>query len=448
MRFRYLPLLIVALTTPACTQQVARDTPVAPSSTPSASQVTSTFAQLNALRRQSRTLKTPLAEYAFYLDHYEHSQGAVRGFLAQVLASLEAELGAYEQAVRRYPQQPLLRSPSPPLPGAENFHASDAATAIAGLARDRRIVVINEAHHVGQTRLLSRALLPRLRALGFTHFAAEGLDERDRELGERGYPIKASGPYVNDPLYGEIIRTALKLGFIVVPYDSTADDADVAMREEDQAVHLVDRVFRAQPDARLFVHAGYAHIHKRADYFYTDTMAMRLKRKTGFDPLSIDQTVLRPIAPGLEYKDYRSLVQRFAPTAPAVLLAHGDRVAWSLEPEFYDVSVILPPPRLLHGRPDWLRDDGRIEVAIDVNLQPTSLPCVVEARYAAESGIAVPADRLLIEHADDQVVLFLRPGDYRLDALRVDGRIFFTQRLHVDPAPATSPRLPKPPASR
>ena len=445
MRFRYLLLLMPVLLACACTQQLARDTTASSSAAP---EVTATFAQLNALRRQSKTLKTPLAEYAFYLDHYEHSQGAVRGFLAQVLAALEAELGAYEQAVRRYPQQPLLRGTPAALADTQNFRATDAAAAIAELARERRIVVINEAHHVGQTRLVSLELLPRLRALGFTHFAAEGLDERDRELAARGYPVKASGPYVNDPLYGEIIRTALKLGFVVVPYDSTAADADVATREEDQAVHLLDRVFRAQPDARLFVHAGYAHIHKRADYFYTDTMAMRLKRKTGFDPLSIDQTVLRPIVSGLEYKDYRSLLQRFAPVAPSVLLAHDGHTAWSLEPDFYDVSVILPPTRLLNGRPDWLRTDARIEVAIDVDLQPASLPCVVEARYAAESSVAVPADRLLIDHAGDQVVLFLRPGDYRLDALRVDGRIFFSQRLRVDPALATSPRLPKPPASR
>jgi hypothetical protein len=442
MRFRCLLLLTFVLATPACMQQAAREQDTA------APGVAATFAQLNALRRQSRGLKTPLAEYAFYLDHYEHSQGGVRGFLAQVLAALEAELGAYEQAVRRYPQQPLLRGTPAALADTENFRAVDAAGAIAELARERRIVVINEAHHVGQTRLVSLQLLPRLRALGFTHFAAEGLDERDRDLTTRGYPVKASGPYVNDPLYGEIIRKAFKLGFVVVPYDSTTADADVATREEDQAVHLRDRVFREQPDARLFIHAGYAHIHKRAEYFYTDTMAMRLKRKTGFDPLSIDQTVLRPIAPGLEYKDYRSLVQRFAPATPSVLLARDGHSAWSLEPAIYDVSVILPPTRLVNGRPDWLRADGRIEVAIDVDLQPTSLPCVVEARYAAESGAAVPADRLLIEHAGDQVVLFLRPGDYRLDALRVDGRTFFSQRLHVDPALATSPRLPKPPASR
>jgi hypothetical protein len=415
---------------------------------PSSSDVTSTFAQLNALRRQSRTLKTPLAEYAFYLDHYAHSQGMVRGFLAQVLAALEAELGAYEQAVLRYPQQPILRGLPAALPDMEHFRAVDAAAAIAALARERRIVLINEAHHVGQTRLLSLELLPRLRALGFTHFAAEGLDERDRDLAARGYPVKASGPYVNDPLYAEIIRTALKLGFVVVPYDSTAADADVATREEDQAQHLLDQVFRAQPDARLFVHAGYAHIHKRADYFFTDTMAMRLKRKTGFDPLSIDQTVLRPIMPGLEYKDYRNLLQRFAPTAPSVLLARDGGSAWSLEPGIYDVSVLLPPTQRIDGRPDWLRRGGRVPVAIDVDLQPASLPCAIEARYATENGAAVPADRLLVEHAGDPVVLFLAPGDYRLEALRADGRIFNTQRLHVDQGTAISQRLPKAPASR
>ena len=129
-----------------------------------------------------------------------------------------------------------------------------------------------------------------------------------------------------------------------------------------------------------------------------------------------------------------------------MFLARDGRSAWSLEPEIYDISVILPPTHLIDGRPDWLRGGGRSEVAIDVDLQPTSLPCTVEARYAAESGTAVPADRLLIEHADDQVVLILRPGDYRLDALRADGHIFNTQRLHVDRTLATS--LPKAPASR
>ena len=409
--YRIVLVLIIALATVACAPQAAHrestnaDTSTAP--TTPASGIASAFAELNSLRRQANALKTPLAEYAFYRDRHEHSQGIVRDFLAQVLAASEAELGAYEQAVLQYPQgAPVLRDTPAPLPEPERFRAVDAAEGIAELARERRIVMVNEAHHAAQTRLLTLALLPRLRALGYTHFAAEGLDERDRDLVARGYPVKNSGPYVNEPLYGEIIRTALRLGFIVVAYESASTDADAGAREEEQAQHLIERVFRDHRDARLFVHAGYAHVHKRAGYLDSDPMAMRLQRKTGFDPLVIDQTVLRPSAPGREYGDYRTLLQRYPVSAATIFAAHDRRSAWSLEPNFYDVSVLLPPTRLVDGRPDWLSLGGeRIAVAIAIDLQPASLPCVVEARYAAESDAAVPADRLLIEHrGDDRAV--------------------------------------------
>jgi len=390
------------------------------------------FSELNALARQAATLKTPLARYEFYRSHYEQSGGAMRALIAQVLAAAEAELGAYEQAVQQYPQgAPVLRGTPATLPQPAQSQALDAAETIAGLARDRRIVMVNEAHHAAQTRVLTLALLPRLRALGFTHFAAEGLDERDRDLAARGYPTKASGPYIDEPLYGEIIRTALRLGFVVVAYESPARDTQ--QREEEQAQHLVERVFRLRADARLFVHAGYAHVHKRADYLDSDTMAMRLARKTGIDPLVVDQTVLRPGAPAGEYAGYRQLLRSY-PIKTATVFATSDRgAAWSLEPRFYDISVLLPPTHVIDGRPDWLRLAGeRSAVAISIDLQAMSLPCVIEARYANEGEDAVPADRLLIERGGRTAVLFLRGGDYRIEAVAATGRVITAQRLHVD----------------
>lgn len=394
------------------------------------------FAQLDALGREAAALKTPLARYEFYRSHYERSGGTVRGFLAQVLAATEAELGAYEQAVLQYPQgAPIPRDTPALLPERGRFDAIDAADGIAAIARDRRIVMVNEAHHAAQTRLLTLALLPRLRALGFTHFAAEGLDERDRDLPARGYPTRASGPYVDEPVYGEIIRTALRLGFTVVAYESPATDAQ--QREEEQAQHLIERVFRGHGDARLFVHAGYAHVHKRPDYLDGDTMAMRLARRSGVDPLVVDQTVLRPSVPGREYAGYRELLEAY-PIDAATIFATPDRhAAWSLEPRFYDISVLLPPTRIVHGRPDWLSLGGeRREVAIAIDLQATSLPCVIEARYANENEAAVPADRLLIERSGETAVLFLRNGDYRVDAVAANGRLITTQRVHVDAPPS------------
>src|SRR5690606_22210325 len=97
--------------------------------------------------------------------------------------------------------------------------AVDAAEVISSLAAQRQIVMVNEAHHDVATRRLTLALLPRLRALGFTHFAVEALNGDDRELKSRGYPIETSGYYVNEPVFGEIVREARRLGYTIVEYE-------------------------------------------------------------------------------------------------------------------------------------------------------------------------------------------------------------------------------------
>lgn len=400
------------------------------------------FERLNALQREANALKSPLATYQFYKARYEQSEGGLRDLIAQVLSATEAELGDYDLAVQQFPQSVTrLREAPSRLPEAVDFHAEDAASAIAWLAASRRIVMVNEAHHVAQTRVLTLALLPRLRALGFTHFAAEGIDEHDRDLAPRGYPVDTTGTYVREPVYGEIIRSALKLGFVVVAYESTTPGADDATREEEQARHLVERVFRSQPQARLFVHAGYAHVHKSKGYLFAEPMAMHLRRMSGIDPLSVDQTMLRPIDAQREYADYRTLLQRFAIRTPTVLMANRGDAAWTLQPEYYDVSVILPPSaRAIVGRPDWLSLGGTREIVpVDLDLNEARLPCVLEARYVGESAKAVPADRVLIEHGHGQVAMFLRPGRYRLTAADASGRSVTDRELRVD---ATQPATP------
>jgi len=427
--------VLAAVSLAACTQvskpQVSADT----GNVPAEHVGPGTFARLNALQREANSLSSPLAVHEFYRRRYDESEGGLRNLIAQVRAANDSELGDYETAVRRFPfGAPGLRGTPAALPERERYRAVDAADGIAERALGRRIVVVNEAHHVAQTRLLTLQLLPKLRASGYTHLAVEGLDERERELDARGYPIQASGTYVREPLYGEIVRQALALGYVVVPYESSRPEADAETREEDQAQHIVERVFRAAPEARLLVHAGYAHAHERAGYLDAEPMALRLKRKTGFDPLTVDQTLLRPVDAAREYPDYRELLRRFAINAPSILVASRDGAAWSLEPSYYDVSVVLPPPaKLIIGRPDWLALGGtRTPVAIDIELGSAHLPCLIEARYKAESDKAVPADRTLVERSGMQALLFLRPGHYRLSAVDASGNTFERRTLRVD----------------
>ena len=126
------------------------------------------------------------------------------------------------------------------------------------------------------------------------------------------------------------------------------------------------------------------------------------------------------------------MLRQFAIATPSIFLA--DAQPWTLEPAFYDVSVVLPPAsRRVVGRPDWLTLDGMREpVAIDLDLSDQHLPCVLEARYAAESDKAVPADRVLIESHVPQAVLFLRPGSYRISAADAEAHPIFQRTLHVE----------------
>jgi hypothetical protein len=163
----------------------------------------------------------------------------------QMFASVENELGLYNEALRDFPLKSHVAA-STAIPTAEKWKAADTVDVIAQQAASRRIVLINEAHHDAHTRQLTLALLPRLRALGFEYFAAEALLDNDASLMSRGYPTEASGSeYLREPSYGEIVRTAIKLSFKVVSY--AVDSRSTQERETGQAENLYRKIFAKPP---------------------------------------------------------------------------------------------------------------------------------------------------------------------------------------------------------
>lgn len=416
----------------------------------------------------------------------------------QMLAFTEDELGLYSEAVRDFP----LHNRQPPellVPRATDWQAVDAIDTITELARSHRIVMVNEAHHDAHTRELTLALLPRLRAIGFTHFAAEALSDRDTALMQRGYPVISSGSeYLHEPLYGDIVREAIKLGFVIVPYDSSG--ATPQEREDEQARHLYERVLAKDPKARLFVHAGYAHIDKQPGRLGTvRPMAMELSKLSGIEPLSIDQTDIREDAPRSEseaHEQFEHALQRFEtlpqpmraplgtgpgdvaekpamdtyhqivdtfPSSHAIVLRKiGSHTFWSARPGTYDFNVILPPANPVYSsyaqgpirlsidgkrypvlppasggkRPDWLTLDGqRVPVPIDTSACARKAPCLIEAHYAGEPDDAIAADRYFFLEQKATNQLYLRPGVYRLRSANIDNRTLREWTVTVPAAP-------------
>ncbi|QNK00542.1 hypothetical protein [Dyella telluris] len=377
-------------------------------------------------------LKNDLARYKYLREVMPELTRDDRLIDQQLLATVEDELGLYDEAMLDFPFDNRVQTPVT-MPSPADWTPADAATEIAKLATDRRIVMVNEAHHDAHTRELTLALLPKLRAEGFTYFAAEALGNSDTDLMKRGYPVLSSGSeYLHEPIYGQIIREAIRLGFKVVAYESDADA--LADREAGQAQLLYNQVFKVDPKARLFVHAGYAHIDKAVGNLGKTIrpMAMQLKQLTGFDPLSVDQTRWRDIGPMPKKDLYNQLIAAFPVDRPSVLLSRQNGSVWASDPDRHDVDVILPPSGH-QRRPHWLSlDNTRQTRVISSEICQRQLPCVVEARYASESDDAVPADRYVFLTDDSMNSLYLWPGDYRITARDREGRKLSERRLTVD----------------
>ncbi len=351
--------------------------------------------------------------------------GPARQMLADMLSIASARAGNVADALRYSdlgadPEGAAASVPAsaPAIPASaartlEGYEPVDALAAVAEEARDRRLVLVNEAHHVPQHRAFTLRLLHLLRARGFTHFAAETLYASDRGLAERGCPTAASGAYVVEPLYGDLVRTALTLGFRVVAYESEEFGRGVD-REHEQAKNLFERVLRDAPEARLVVHAGYGHVNETGTVAGRPTMAQQLRDLSGIDPLTVDQTVMTEHGgPAREHPVYRFAAEHHAFSEPTVFRRKG--ALWSARRGAHDVTVFSPRTVLRRGRPEWLRLGGlRVEVEIPGSLVPPRRRLLVRAQRASEPANAVPVDQVEIRAGADVPVLWLPPGEHRL----------------------------------
>jgi hypothetical protein len=294
--------------------------------------------------------------------------------------------------------EPLMRAGAPIDPLAE----VKTRAASAG-----RVVIINEAHDDAQSRLLVLDLLEPLHDLRFSYYAAETFYPTVGRSAP-AWPSIDNGFYSGEPIFGEVLRRARALGFEFVPYelerklDVPEDDwpSRIAARENAQTQNLMDRVLRPRPQAKVLVHVGYDHLNekpvKEGDGSETTWMAARLKAASGIDPLTIDQT------------RFQSPLDR---SVVCALTADGDKMRAASA----DLSVGLPKPAMLHGRPLWRRARGQVEVAIPAAIRPQGLWSIVEARSVDEPAASVPADRILLA-PDEDLPLLVRPGRYRVEA--------------------------------
>jgi hypothetical protein len=337
----------------------------------------------------------------------------------QLVAMVDTFVGRYDEATERMRANSYDSSGEVPIACPESlWKRREAVEWIGKTNADTRILLINEAHNLPITRALIYRLLPELRAKGFDTLAMETLKPADpgsakaladTDLSRRGYPLDnmTTGVYVREPIDGELVREAIRLGYTLVAYDA---EEPRGTREMAQAKNIA-RFLSTHPDARLLVLGGYAHITR-------SWMAGQLRPLIEGKMVAIDQyeTLGGCFVPNTKADQYATPEE--AMTVPFVFTQRDE--AWARNPAEYDVSVVTPPRKIFDGeRPGWLNLGGaRKRFPLDRKLCDPSDLCLVEARYAGESDMAVPADRFILKRTDSHSALFLRPGSY---VLRVSG---------------------------
>lgn len=292
---------------------------------------------------------------------------------------------------------------------------------------NEKAIFINEAHHIPLHRRFVLDLLEGLYNNGFRYFGAESLNHDDTLLNSRGYPVLNSGFYTNEPVYGQLIREAINIGYTVFPYERKAyaemDSAGNVTwfgmekdREQEQAKNVAE-IFSHDPDAKVLILAGFAHIYenKETRIAGNQAMAVHFKGITGIDPITIDQVEMT------EKSDqaFENPYYRMREMEKSSLFIDDEENIFK-EPKMsnkVDIQIFHPRTKYINNRPDWLLFSDKKFFKIDKTEIDLIPPFLIKAFDKNEGVEAVPVDVVEVTNNDQEIYLVLPPGDYFLNII-------------------------------
>ena len=304
----------------------------------------------------------------------------------------------------------------------ESARAEEALAAIVREAKSRQIVILNEAHHVPFHRVFAARLAKELRKIGFDYLAAEAF-ALDIPLHPAAVE-RNMGFYVNEPMYGAFVRSAIRDGWSFVGYDHMPEGASPndreRLRELGAARNLVEGIFAKNPKAKVFMYVGYGHAAKQreANANGWKSVATLLRETLGTDPLTIEQTIMYGRGDvRVDHPLYRAAMRRFAPSVPVVFAAReGGYAVVGTRPGSFDMQVFHPDEtgHGKEGRPLWMRRQaGLAPQPVPAGLLPAQGRRLIQAFHVEDGIDAVPLDMVMVEAGKPAPALMLPEGRFR-----------------------------------
>ncbi len=303
-------------------------------------------------------------------------------------------------------------------------------------AKTEKAIFINEYPEHPQNRAFFHSLLEDLRESGFNYLAFEGLDGRDQELQERGYPVINTGYYAKEPVYGDLIRTALELGFeffiyepneeqihkainILSKKENFADEKTKKLSAKNWARALnITRLYKKDPQAKVVVFTSRGNVRK-TNYNGVQSMTDWYRKFSQITPLCIDQARMTEKCKEEEEPLFRArnIVE------PTVFMNRKKVfVQTEVDPltdrnqQYYDIQVFHPPSQYQNKRPTWLLMNGKRKAFLfNPDKHGMNYPCLLMAYQEGEDiNFATPIDAIELKNDSDAKALMLSTGTYTL----------------------------------
>lgn len=313
----------------------------------------------------------------------------------------------------------------------------DATPYLLNRTTNEQIVIFNDSQEHPQTRAYFTSLLQDFYNQGFRNLGVEGLGYLDKSMNERGYPSINSGDRTDEPIYGEMLRVALNIGFKVFPYQAKPEEITKAknivkrsptLSKDEHNVGLsakywaqamnINRHLQQNSGEKILIYAHQQH-HREQDIEGVRFMGAWLKQFTKINPFTIEQAQMNERCFDNEYPLYYtanvSSPTIFARDQKVLIMAEQDSYSNEAKSS-YDLQIYHPRTTYNNRRPTWMNplNDKKIKT-INLDKYQMKLPCLVMAYYENEdTEIAIPADIKEAKNGDRSPTLLLKEGNYTL----------------------------------
>ena len=315
----------------------------------------------------------------------------------------------------------------------EQVHFTPALQYITEYCKNSTVVMINEDHNTPKHRLLTYNLLKNFYDLGFRYLAVEAL-EKDSSYKKLGFPQVKSGFYMGEPIMGDLLRRAIKLGFKLVPFESndrtTYDGKSESyldnIREINQAKNLA-QIFQNDPGAKIVVHSGHGHIwEKGGDIIF---MAEYFRILTGINPVTINQSINSMD----EFKEkLDSTINLQKTDVPYIVLdqTNKPRISGGDKQGAYDLLVSWPTPQTIFGRNDFVfTKDGTVKYYINLRSQDQGKLLQV---ISLDMRNDIPYDQFIIKNNIKKYGISLEKGQYYIQIKDNLGQVVSKKKIKVE----------------